>query len=108
MHEQLAHTFDAIVAEIQEIQREAREHGFKKRPRWPLLIFATPKGWTGPKTVDGLQIEGTFRAHQIPLSHFAGHPEHIKMLENWMRSYRPEELIDDKGTLLPELRALAP
>jgi xylulose-5-phosphate/fructose-6-phosphate phosphoketolase len=108
MHEQLAHTLDEIVGEIHEIQREARLHGFKKRPRWPLLIFASPKGWTGPKTVDGLQIEGTFRAHQIPLSHFAEHPEHIQMLENWMRSYRPEELFDAQGALMPELRALVP
>ena len=77
--------------------------GFTKRPVWPMIVMVTPKGWTGPKVVDGLQIEGTFRAHQVPLTELATKPEHLKMLETWMRSYRPEELFDDTGRPIPEL-----
>jgi xylulose-5-phosphate/fructose-6-phosphate phosphoketolase len=108
MHQQLAAVLDTIIAEIKSIQKEAAAHGYTKRPRWPMVILNTPKGWTGPKTVDGLKIEGTFRAHQIPLSHFEENPAHIKMLEKWMKSYRPEELFDEKGRLVSELAELAP
>ena len=80
----------------------------KERPRWPVLVLRTPKGWTGPDVVDGVQVEGTFRAHQVPLSGVRDNPEHLRMLETWMRSYRPAELFDAHGTLVPELQALAP
>ena len=78
------------------------------RPRWPMIVLNSPKGWTGPKVVDGLQVEGTFRAHQVPISDPATHPEHLKLLEDWLRSYRPEELFDAQGRLKPELAELAP
>jgi xylulose-5-phosphate/fructose-6-phosphate phosphoketolase len=90
------------------IQKEAREKGFLKRPQWPMIVLRTPKGWTGPKVVDGLPVEGTVRAHQVPLSELASKREHLTMLEEWMRSYRPQELFDDNGTLYAELRELAP
>jgi len=108
LHQELAATFDKIIEEIQAIQKDIRKHGFTKRPRWPMILFCTPKGWTGPKTVDGLKIEGTFRAHQIPISHFKENPEHIRILEKWMKSYKPEELFDKKGKLLAEFAELAP
>lgn len=108
MHEQFASMLDTIIKEIKHIQHEARKKGFSKRPRWPMLILSTPKGWTGPKWVEGLKIEGTFRSHQIPLSHFDEHPEHIQMLEKWMKSYKPKELFDEQGTLFTEIAALAP
>ena len=108
MHQAMAETLETIVQEIRAIQRDAREHGFKKRPQWPMLVLVSPKGWTGPKVVDGVQIEGTFRAHQVPLDQLASKPEHLKILEDWMRSYRPDELFDDRGALIPELAALAP
>ena len=108
VHQLMAATLDAIVEEIGEIQTEARTHGFKQRPRWPMIILRTPKGWTGPKIVDGLPVEGTWRAHQVPLSELATKPGHLKILERWMKSYKPEELFDRKGTLLPELAELAP
>ena len=108
LHELLASTLDLIVNEIREIQNEARTNGFSKRPVWPMIIFSTPKGWTGPKTVDGLQIEGTWRAHQVPLAELASKPKHIGILEEWMKSYKPEELFDENGKLIPELAALAP
>jgi xylulose-5-phosphate/fructose-6-phosphate phosphoketolase len=108
MHEAMAATLDTAVEQIKEIQREARVHGNIARPRWPMIVLNSPKGWTGPKVVDGLQIEGTFRAHQVPLSDPATHPEHLKLLEEWMRSYRPEELFDEQGRLKPELAELAP
>ena len=104
----MAATMDAVIAEIQSIQRNAREHGFTERPRWPMIVLDSPKGWTGPKIVDGLQIEGTFRAHQVPLAELATNPEHLKMLEEWMKSYRPEELFDQQGRFAPELAELAP
>ena len=91
-----------------QIQQDARVHGNLARPRWPMIVLNSPKGWTGPKVVDGLQVEGTFRAHQVPLSDPATHPEHLKLLEDWLRSYRPEELFDEQGRLKPELAELAP
>ncbi len=108
MHEAMATTLDQAVEEIKRIQREARVNGNTMRPRWPMIVLKSPKGWTGPKWVDGLQIEGTFRAHQVPLSDPATHPEHLKLLEDWLRSYRPEELFDEQGKLKPELGELAP
>ncbi len=108
VHQSLASTLNTVVNEIKQIQNDARTNGFKTRPQWPMIVFVTPKGWTGPKTVDGLQIEGTWRAHQVPLSELAAKPEHIKILEQWMKSYKPEELFDDSGRLIPELAELAP
>jgi xylulose-5-phosphate/fructose-6-phosphate phosphoketolase len=108
MHEAMSATLDAVVEEIKRIQHEARVNGNTMRPRWPMIVLKSPKGWTGVKWVDGLQIEGTFRAHQVPLSDPRANPEHLKQLEEWMRSYRPEELFDEKGRLKPELAELAP
>ncbi|MCL7421284.1 MAG: phosphoketolase family protein [Methylobacter sp.] len=108
MHEAMAATLDSAVEEIKRIQHEARVNGNTMRPRWPMIVLKSPKGWTGPKWVDGLQIEGTFRAHQVPLSDPSTHPEHLKLLEDWLRSYRPEELFDTQGRLKPELAELAP
>ena len=108
MHEAMAATLDMVVEAIQRIQHEARVVGDAQRPRWPMIVLKSPKGWTGPKWVDGLQIEGTFRAHQVPLSDPRTHPEHLKQLEAWLRSYRPEELFDEQGRLKPELAELAP
>lgn len=108
MHEAMAATLDAVMDEIKHIQHEARVNGNTIRPRWPMIVLKSPKGWTGPKWVDGLQIEGTFRAHQVPLSDPATHPEHLTLLEEWLRSYRPEELFDIQGRLIPELAELAP
>ena len=108
MHRLMAATLDQVVAEIRRIQSDARERGVTERPRWPMIVLKTPKGWTGPKEVDGLPVEGTYRAHQVPLSEPTEHPEHLKILEAWMRSYRPEELFDQGGRLIPELRELAP
>ncbi len=107
MHQQMAATLDAVVADIKKIQRAARTKGFKKRPRWPMIILRSPKGWTGPKVVDGKQTEGTFRSHQVPMGDMAK-PGHIKILEKWMKSYKPEKLFDKTGTLIPELADLAP
>lgn len=108
VHQKLAKTLDTAIQEIKQIQKEARSQGFKKRPLWPMIIFCTPKGWTGPKEVDGLPIEGTWRAHQVPLSELASNPKHLKLLEEWMKSYKPEELFDGEGKLLPELAEIAP
>jgi xylulose-5-phosphate/fructose-6-phosphate phosphoketolase len=108
MHEAMARTLDTAVEQIRSRQREAREFGKAARPRWPMIVLNSPKGWTGPKQIDGLQIEGTFRSHQVPLSISAQNPAHLSLLGSWMRSYRPEELFDEHGTLLPELTALAP
>ena len=108
MHEAMASTLDGAVEEIKRVQRAARAGGLPERPRWPMIVLKSPKGWTGPKVVDGQQIEGTFRSHQVPLSDPAAHPEHLQLLEDWMRSYRPQELFDLQGRLLPELAALAP
>ncbi len=108
VHEALSEALEAAVLRIREIQSAARSRGLFHRPRWPMIVLRTPKGWTGPKIVDGLKIEGTFRAHQLPISDFEGKPEHIALLEAWMRSYRPEELFDSGGALVSELSALAP
>ncbi len=108
MHELLASTLDIVVEEIRQIQSDVRVYGFKERPVWPMIIFRTPKGWTGPKTVDGLQIEGTWRAHQVPLAELATKPEHVQILEAWMKSYQPELLFDENGKLVRELAELAP
>ena len=108
VHELLATTLDIIVEEIKQIQNEARTKGFTKRPQWPMIIFTTPKGWTGPKEVDGIKIEGTWRSHQVPLSELAEKPAHVQLLEQWMKSYKPEELFDEQGKLIAELAALAP
>src|ERR1700734_2420380 len=108
MHEAMAATLDKAIEQIKQIQHEARVHGNLTRPRWPMIILHSPKGWTGPKMVDGLQIEGTFRSHQVPLSDPATHPEHLKLLEDWLKSYRPQELFDEQGRLKSELAELAP
>jgi xylulose-5-phosphate/fructose-6-phosphate phosphoketolase len=108
VHQQLAATMDAVITEIGEIQRRARAGGEESRPAWPAIVLKTPKGWTGPKFVDGLPVEGTWRAHQVPIAAARTNPEHLALLEAWMRSYRPEELFDGAGTLVPELAALAP
>ena len=108
MHRLMAVTLDTVVGEITRIRTGARSKGFKKRPVWPMIILRTPKGWTGPKEVDGLPTEGSFRSHQVPLSGLAEHPKHLKQLEKWMKSYKPQELFDANGTLRPELAELAP
>jgi xylulose-5-phosphate/fructose-6-phosphate phosphoketolase len=108
MHEAMAATLDTAIEEIRRIQADARVHGKAERPRWPMIVFASPKGWTGPKMIDGKANEGTFRSHQVPLSDPAKNPEHLQQLESWLRSYRPEELFDDQGHLKPDLAALAP
>ena len=108
MHQLMAGTLDRIIAEIHRIQRRARSKGFHSRPRWPMLVLRTPKGWTGPKIVDGQQVEGTFRAHQVPLPNVRSNPAHLKQLEEWLRGYHPEELFDEHGTLRAELAELAP
>jgi xylulose-5-phosphate/fructose-6-phosphate phosphoketolase len=109
MHEAMATTLDAVVEEIRRIQLDARKGGNLSRPRWPMIVLNSPKGWTGPKFVDGLKIEGTFRAHQVPLLVSASSPPgHLSQLEAWMKSYRPEELFDAAGRLKPELAELAP
>ncbi len=108
MHLAMATTLDTVVAEIRRIQADARANGVGMRPQWPMIILCTPKGWTGPKVVDGKPVEGTFRAHQVPLADFAAKPEHLQMLEQWMKSYRPEELFDESGGLVAELAELAP
>ncbi len=108
VHQQMAAALDRAVARIREFQAEARENGFRKRPRWPMIVLATPKGWTGPKEVDGKPVEGTFRAHQVPLPGVRDNPEHLKQLEKWLRSYRPDELFDERGRFRPELAELAP
>ena len=108
MHLAMAEALDTAVAMIKAIQHQARGEGNTTRPRWPMIVLRSPKGWTGPKVVDGRKIEGTFRAHQVPLSDPAADPEHLQLLEDWLRSYRPAELFDVRGRLLPELAALAP
>ncbi|HEX9122767.1 MAG TPA: phosphoketolase family protein, partial [Actinomycetota bacterium] len=94
VHQRMAGVLDRAVEQIQAIQGAARERGERERPRWPVIVLQTPKGWTGPKEVDGVPVEGTFRAHQVPLAEVRTNPEHLAMLESWMRSYRPEELFD--------------
>jgi xylulose-5-phosphate/fructose-6-phosphate phosphoketolase len=108
MHELMASTLEKTIESILQIQSNARDKNDTTRPRWPMIVFNSPKGWTGPKVVDGLQIEGTFRAHQIPLQVDSDHPDHLRQLESWMKSYKPEELFDESGCLIPELVELAP
>ncbi len=108
VHQQLAATLDEVVAEITRIQKAAREDGVMERPRWPMIVLRTPKGWTGPKEVDGKPVEGTWRSHQVPFGEVRTNADHRAMLESWMRSYRPEELFDEAGGLRPEIAALAP
>ncbi len=108
MHQLMAGTFEAVVNDIRAIQKDAREKGFTHRPRWPMIVLRSPKGWTGPKMVDGKPVEGTFRSHQVPVTDFASKPENLKILEDWMKSYRPEELFDENGTLIKDLADLAP
>ena len=108
MHELMAETLEKAIEEIQRIRKNAREKGDPIRPRWPMIVLKSPKGWTGPKVVDGLQIEGTFRAHQVPILVDSAHPDHVPLLESWMKSYHAEELFDGNGRLIPELADLAP
>ncbi len=108
MHQAMASALDAAVEEIRSAQAAARQKGATARPRWPMIVLRSPKGWTGPKAVDGVKVEGSFHSHQVPLSDPAAHPEHLKLLEDWLRSYRPEELFDAAGRLRPELAELAP
>jgi xylulose-5-phosphate/fructose-6-phosphate phosphoketolase len=108
MHERMATVMESAIEDIQRIQANARTKQDPSRPRWPMIVLRSPKGWTGPKVVDGLQIEGTFRAHQVPMLVDPAHPEHVPLLESWMRSYKPEELFDQNGRLVPELAELAP
>jgi xylulose-5-phosphate/fructose-6-phosphate phosphoketolase len=108
MHQLMAGTLERVVDEIRRIQRRARSKGFQSRPRWPMIVLRTPKGWTGPKIVDGVQVEGTFRAHQVPLAEVRTNPAHLRQLEEWLRSYRPEELFDAGGRLQRQLAELAP
>ncbi|HTW08379.1 MAG TPA: phosphoketolase family protein [Acidimicrobiales bacterium] len=108
MHQLMAATLETVVEKITLIQRSARHSGNAARPVWPMIILRSPKGWTGPKDVDGVPVEGTWRAHQVPFSEVRTNPAHLQLLQTWMRSYKPEELFDEKGTLLPELAALAP
>src|SRR5437016_10452043 len=108
MHSIMAETLDKVLAEIRQIQNDARAHGFSVRPRWPMIVLRTPKGWTGPKFVDGLPVEGTFRSHQVPIADVRRDPAKLAELERWMRSYAPERVFDANGRLAPQLRALAP
>jgi xylulose-5-phosphate/fructose-6-phosphate phosphoketolase len=108
MHQLMAHTLDTIIEEIQSIKNDARAGRSAGLPVWPMIILRTPKGWTGPKIVDGKPVEDTWRAHQVPVTSFISHPDHVRILEEWLRSYRPEELFDGKGKLIPELAELAP
>ncbi len=108
MHQRMAATLDTVIAEIRAIQYEARTKGSPTRPRWPMIVLATPKGWTGPSEVDGEKTEGSWRSHQVPLGDVADNPEHLRLLEEWLKRYRPEELFDGNGALGPELATLAP
>jgi len=108
MHQTMAATLEHCVLEIRRMQQEARDSGVPTRPRWPMIVLRSPKGWTGPKEVDGHKVEGFWRAHQVPLSGLKDNPAHLKMLEEWLRSYRPEALFDETGKLIPELKELAP
>ena len=108
MHQAMAATLDRAIEELKEIQRKAREAGNPTRPIWPMIVLRSPKGWTGPKIIDGLQNEGSYRSHQVPLSDPSKNPEHLQQLSDWLKSYRPEELFDEQGRLRPELAALAP
>ena len=106
MHQTMAAALDWAIREIKRIQANARTTGDDSRPTWPMIVLRSPKGWTGPKEVDGATIEGSFRAHQVPID--MSQPHHLQLLESWLRSYKPEELFTDEGKLRPELQALAP
>lgn len=108
MHQAMAATLDRCITEIKRIQHEARSSGVATRPRWPMIVLRSPKGWTGPESVNGRKVEGSWRAHQVPLSGMSSNPEHLRMLEEWMQSYQPQELFDETGKLLDELKKLAP
>ncbi len=108
MHQQMADTLDKVFCEIKAIQRRAREDDETQRPQWPMIVLRTPKGWTGPKEVDGLLTENYWRSHQVPITDLAQKPEHVKLLENWMKSYKPEQLFDSNGKLFAEIAELAP
>jgi xylulose-5-phosphate/fructose-6-phosphate phosphoketolase len=108
MHQLMAATLDLVVTEIGDIQRAGRSGGLVERPRWPMIVLVSPKGWTGPKEIDGKQTEGSWRSHQVPMSEVRNDPGHLKILEQWLKSYRPEEIFDDRGRLQPEIAALAP
>ncbi|MCC3520380.1 MULTISPECIES: phosphoketolase [unclassified Microcoleus] len=108
MHQLMAATMDTAIGEIKSIQEEARTKGYADRPQWPMIVLKSPKGWTGPKEVDGKKTEGSWRSHQVPLAEMASKPGHVQLLEDWMKSYKPEELFDDKGKLIAELAELAP
>ena len=108
MHELMAATMDKVVGEIQRIKSAARRDGFRERPRWPMIVLRTPKGWTCPKEIDGKRTEGYWRSHQVPMGEMHGNEAHVRLLEEWMKSYRPAELFDDVGRLRPELADLAP
>jgi xylulose-5-phosphate/fructose-6-phosphate phosphoketolase len=108
VHQKMAATMDAVIEEINRIQKAAREEGVTERPQWPMIVLRTPKGWTGPKTIDGKPVEGTWRSHQVPMSEVRKNAENRAILETWMRSYRPEELFDEHGALVPELASLPP
>src|SRR6266851_3167868 len=108
LHQLMAGTLDTVIEEIRSIQRKARVQGVTERPVWPMIILRTPKGWTGPRVVDGKPVEDTWRAHQVPLAELATKPAHLRQLEEWMKSYRAEELFDHNGKLIPELAELAP
>jgi len=108
MHQAMAGALDRVLPRIRSIQQDARAKGIPARHVWPMIVLRTPKGWTGPKTVDGLPVEGSFRSHQVPISNLQERPDHLRLLEDWMRSYKPEELFDSNGTLIPELAELPP
>lgn len=108
MHQTMAATLEQCIQDIKAVQEEARKSGVARRPRWPMIVLRTPKGWTGPKEVGGHKVEGFWRAHQVPMGEMHSNPEHLKLLEQWMKSYKPEELFDENGTFIPELKELAP
>ncbi len=108
MHQLMASTLDAVLGDIRAIQKKARSEHSPEMPVWPMIVLRSPKGWTGPKIVDGKPVEGTWRAHQVPVTNFSGHPEHLKILDEWMRSYKPQELFDESGRLLAEFAEMAP
>jgi xylulose-5-phosphate/fructose-6-phosphate phosphoketolase len=108
MHQLMAETMDSVIAEIITLQQKARDKGVSERPRWPMIVLRSPKGWTGPKEVDGLKTEGYWRSHQVPFSEMAAKPDHVRLLETWMKGYKPEELFDEDGRLIPELAEQAP
>ena len=108
MHRKMAEVMEECILKIKQVQQEARVHGKVERPRWPMIILRTPKGWTGPAEVDGKKVEDFWRSHQVPMGGMHENPEHVTQLEAWMRSYKPEELFDESGALVPELKALAP